>query len=252
MARQCESSMVAVVVDWSMRFCCESTYFNCDHVTTNFSSPFIILIWHFQWVIKDILPAKSLTNYWAMQRLIGLFSTVQYSTVRSWFDCFDGLPFGLVYHLGVWKISSCFATLFIAHQFWRNKVYKEIILELNDPIGRTMVQCFVTSNSPKTYSSFLSNQNDTWNIECNQVNRKTTWKHIWTIFCFDIKISRQIDIRVCQKASWCIRAHFALYSFYAFILFYWRWNDVWANLSFHLSACLLSNDQQRECFDKIF
>lgn len=23
-------------------------------------------------------------------------------------------------------------------------------------------------------------------------------------FCFDIKISRQIDIRVCQKASWCI------------------------------------------------
>lgn len=124
--------------------------------------------------------------------------------MRSWFDCFDGLPFGLVYHLGVWKISSCFATLFIAHQFWRNQVYKEIILELNDPIVRTMIQCFVTSNSPKTYSSFLSNQNDTWNIECNQVNRKTTWKHIWTIFCFDIKISRQIDIRVCQKASWCI------------------------------------------------
>lgn len=115
--------------------------------------------------------------------------SVQYSTVRSWFDCFDGLPFGLVYHLGVWKISSCFATLFIAHQFWRNKVYKEIILELNDPIGRTMVQCFVTSNSPKTYSSFLSNQNDTWNIECNQVNRKTTWKHIWTIFALISKLA---------------------------------------------------------------
>lgn len=59
-------------------------------------------------MIKDILPAKSLTNYRAMQRLIGLYSTVQ---------CAVDLIASMVCHLD-WFIIWASEKLAHASQFY--------------------------------------------------------------------------------------------------------------------------------------
>lgn len=59
--------------------------------------------------------------------------TVQYSTVRSWFDCFDGLPFGLVYHLGVWKLAHA-SQLYLLHiNLDETKTIKKLYLNWMTP-----------------------------------------------------------------------------------------------------------------------